>query len=350
MIKTEQSSYRLRSCVWEITLKCCFNCAYCGSKAGTARENELTTDECIDIASQLSDLGCRRVSLIGGEVFMRPDWGVIVRALTSRGIKAAIITNGFLFSEDIIDELKQSGIESVAVSLDGPEEIHDAFRQKGSFERGLRAIRVLTENGIHVSVITTLHSRNAGRLKEMYEILRNTGIFAWQIQACSPMGNAAKGSLSTEIDFNEVIRFVEEHIRKADFRIGIADNIGYYTESEGYLRGNYSGYAVFRGCGAGLRSIGIDSIGNVRGCESMYDDYFIEGNLREKSLAEIWNDPDAFSYNRNFNTDLLTGHCKTCPHNYRCAGGCRSYNYFTHGKLYESLRCARITANGESVL
>lgn len=72
----------------------------------------------------------------------------------------------------------------------------------------------------------------------------------------------------------------------------------------------------------------------------MYDDSFIEGNLREKSLEEIWNNPHAFSYNRDFNEDMLSGKCRQCEYKKRCAGGCRSYNFFTHKKLYESLRCA----------
>ena len=51
--------FKLRSCVWEITLGCCFSCKYCGSKAGKARKNELTTEECLDVAKQLAELGCR---------------------------------------------------------------------------------------------------------------------------------------------------------------------------------------------------------------------------------------------------------------------------------------------------
>jgi radical SAM protein with 4Fe4S-binding SPASM domain len=73
----------------------------------------------------------------------------------------------------------------------------------------------------------------------------------------------------------------------------------------------------------------------------MYDERFIEGNLREKSLREIWEDPDAFAYNRRFTTDQLTGKCASCPRGDVCAGGCRSYNYFTTGKLYENCLCAR---------
>ena len=123
--------------------------------------------------------------------------------------------------------------------------------------------------------------------------------------------------------------------------MGVADNIGYYSDSEGSIRGNTSGKAVFLGCRAGLTNIGIDSIGNVRGCESMYDESFVEGNLREQTLSEIWNHPDSFAYNRHFMLNQLTGKCKECSLGSKCAGGCRSYNYFTNGKLYESQRCVQ---------
>ena len=32
-----ENPYKLRSCVWELTLACCFRCAYCGSNGGKAR-------------------------------------------------------------------------------------------------------------------------------------------------------------------------------------------------------------------------------------------------------------------------------------------------------------------------
>ena len=130
---------------------------------------------------------------------------------------------------------------------------------------------------------------------------------------------------------------------------GIADKIGYFTPEEGNLRGVQNGKTVFRGCAAGVSGIGIDSVGNVRGCESMYDPRFNEGNLREKSLKEIWEDPAAFSYNRSFRPALLTGACASCEMGPYCAGGCRSYNFFTHGKLYESPACARRQAAPENI-
>ena len=333
--------YRLRTAVWEITLACPFSCRYCGSRAGRARENELTTDECLDVCRQLGEMGLRRVSLIGGEVFLRRDWAQIVSALTAQGIRVNVITNGYLFTPELLDILKSAAVESVSVSLDGPRDIHDRGRQTGSYDRAVAAIRALAGAGIPVSVITTLSRESAAALEELYAALRALPLCAWQIQACSPMGNAADGGLDFRFSFADVIRFVETHREEAPFPLGIADNIGYYTPEEGALRGAPG--APFTGCRAGLTSVGIDSVGNVRGCESLYDERFIEGNLRERSLREIWEDPDAFSYNRRFTPDLLTGACAECPHAARCAGGCRSYNAFAGGTLYESPACARIT-------
>ena len=357
------TDYKLRSCVWEITLACCFSCRHCGSRAGKARENELSTAECLEVARQLAEMGCRRVSMIGGEVFMRPDWAEIAGALTSQGVRVCIITNGFVFSDRLLAAIKAIGLESVAVSLDGDRETHDRIRQEGSFDRALAAVGKLRAAGIPVSVITTISGGNVHCLESMYETLKDKGIFAWQLQACSPMGNAAGSCAEGDaaggpgeeagadgfdhrFDFGRVIRFVEDRA-DAPFAVGIADNIGYFSPGEGSLRGNRSGEAVFRGCKAGLSSVGIDSVGNVRGCESMYDERFNEGNLRERTLREIWEDPKAFAYNRDFTPELLTGFCSECEQGPYCAGGCRSYNYFAgSGRLYESPYCYRKTHSG----
>ena len=160
--------FTLKKAVWEITLACCFSCRYCGSKGGKAREGELSTEECLSVAEQLAELGCRRVSLIGGEVFMRRDWKVIAGQMNERGIRVNIITNGFLFPEKLIADLKDVNIESVSVSLDGPKEVHDRYRQEGSYDRAVRAIEVLREGGIPVSVISTLNAENAPLLPELY--------------------------------------------------------------------------------------------------------------------------------------------------------------------------------------
>ena len=332
--------YQLKQCVWEITLACCFSCKYCGSGGGKARENELSEEECLKLADDLAELGCRRINLIGGEIFMRPDWKNIVDRLVKNGMAVCIISNGYMIDTDLAMQLKALNIESLALSLDGPACIHDRYRQEGSFMHARRALGVLSDLGVPVSVISTLNHENAQCLEEMYRFLLDYPIFAWQLQACLPMGNAAQGGVDFRFDHGAVIRFVEEH-ENAPFALGIADNIGYFTPGEGSLRGNRSGLACFPGCQAGLSLVAVDSIGNVRGCESLYDKRFVEGNVRERSLKEIWEDPENFSYNRKFCPEMLKGKCADCAEAERCRGGCRSYSYFVKGHFYEAPFCMR---------
>ena len=333
-------TYHLDQCVWEITLACCFSCRYCGSRGGRARDGELSREECLSLADELAALGCRRISLIGGEVFMRPDWREIVDRLVKNGIAVCIISNGYMIDSDLAAELKGLDIESLALSLDGPERIHDRYRQEGSFKRVKRALGVLANEGVPTSVISTLNAENEKTLEELYAFLADYPIFAWQLQACLPMGNAVKSGVDHRFDVKRVIRFVEEHA-EAPFAIGIADNIGYFTPEEGSLRGNRSGVAVYKGCLAGLSVVGIDSVGNVKGCESLYDERFIEGNIRQRSLSSIWEDPEAFAYNRKFDPDMLTGKCASCDKKAACRGGCRSMAFFAGGSMYEAPYCAR---------
>jgi radical SAM protein with 4Fe4S-binding SPASM domain len=49
---------------------------------------------------------------------------------------------------------------------------------------------------------------------------------------------------------------------------------------------------------------------------------FVEGNLREKPLAEIWQSGDAFAYNRKWSESQLTGFCRVCRYRDFCRGGC----------------------------
>lgn len=332
--------YSLQQCVWEITLACCFSCKYCGSKGGKARNNELSTEECLNVAKQLADLGCKRVILIGGEVFLRSDWNIIVKRLSDLGVNPSIISNGFLFTDEIIQKIKESKMEAIGISLDSIEEIHNKYRQEGSFKRAINAIEKLTANNIPVAVVSTLNGESARHIEELYNILRKYNIYAWQIQACSPMGNAKQG-VDCQFSHKDIIEFIAKTVSSAPFGIYAADNIGYFMDEEKLIRGDMTGYATFGGCSAGICSIGIDSVGNVRGCESMYDDIFIEGNLRNTTLRKIWESEDSFKYNRKFKKELLTGICSDCRYGDLCSGGCRSYNYFTHGKLYEAKFCAK---------
>src|SRR2546423_2175530 len=80
--------------VWELTLACNLACVHCGSRAGTQREGELSTDEALDLGRQLAEIGITEVTLIGGEAFLRRDWLVIAAEIARPGMGCTMTTGG----------------------------------------------------------------------------------------------------------------------------------------------------------------------------------------------------------------------------------------------------------------
>ncbi len=329
-------------CVWELTLRCNMRCVHCGSRAGVARKNELTPDECLAVARDLAGLGCRRTSLIGGEVFLYPEWERVGRALSDAGVAVNIVTNGSLMGDRQVEEIKKAGLVNVAVSLDGMEDNHDRTRGvRGSFRKVLTAFQRLRAEKIPIAVVTTLLDYNYPDLEAIYGLLVEQGVSVWQIQLATAMGNMA-GRPDLRFDAAR-IPFVTSFIRRRRNRDGIqiyaGDDIGYFDENEMYLRNAPGTISAWCGCQAGLRVVGIDSVGNVKGCESLYSDCFIEGNVRAEPLSDIWHREGSFAYNRQFDVHQLTGRCAKCDKAPGCRGGCRGSCYFTAGALFENPYC-----------
>jgi len=90
-----------------------------------------------------------------------------------------------------------------------------------------------------------------------------------------------------------------------------------------------------------LSVIGIDSIGNIRGCESLYDDSFIEGNVRNEPLERIWFRENRIAYNRQFDRSLFQGNCSTCDMLERCRGGLQGLELFSTGSSFHNVYCSR---------
>src|SRR5512140_944904 len=94
--KTEGLTY----CVWELTLRCDQACRHCGSRGGKPRERELSADEAKDVVRQLAAMGCKEVTLIGGEAYLRDDWFVVARAITDARMICTMTTGGRTFTPE----------------------------------------------------------------------------------------------------------------------------------------------------------------------------------------------------------------------------------------------------------
>jgi MoaA/NifB/PqqE/SkfB family radical SAM enzyme len=83
------------------------------------------------------------ISLFGGEPFLYPDILPLVREVKKRGLTCTVITNGGRL-EEYARELVEAGIDSIAVSIDGPPQVHNRIRgQHDSYEKAVAGVRAV---------------------------------------------------------------------------------------------------------------------------------------------------------------------------------------------------------------
>jgi uncharacterized protein len=85
-------------------------------------------------------------------------------------------TNGTLLDDEWGAFLKEHEF-LVGISIDGPREIHDTYRVskggKATFDRVIRGLDLLKENGVDWNVLTTLHAANGDHGAPVYRFLRD---------------------------------------------------------------------------------------------------------------------------------------------------------------------------------
>jgi len=270
---------------------------------------------------------------MGGEPFLKKDWEKIAQCIVDLGMKLNIVSNGFILNK-YLKELIRLQPNVVGISLDGLRKTHDKIRGKnGSFDQAVKSINLLRKNNIQTTIITTVSKINFKELPKMQKLIYNKGV-NWQIQLASPFGNFDKTDMLSYEEFYAVGLLIASWRAKHHFLnmpvIG-AHCMGYHSE----LMENF----IWDGCTAGRTTIGITCQGDVVGCLAMGNDRFIEGNLREKSLEEIWQNENAFSYNRKFEKNKLGEYCSNCGFGENCKGGCNSVSLSTTNKCHNDPFC-----------
>jgi nif11-class peptide radical SAM maturase 3 len=327
-----QSYVRTSYAVWEITLKCNLACSHCGSRAGQARTQELSTEEALDLVQQMAEVGIKEVTLIGGEAFLRPDWLEIAAAITQAGMLCGMTTGGYGISLETAQRMKAAGIVTVSVSVDGLEATHDRLRgKKGSWKHAFQTMSHLKTAGIKFGCNTQLNRLSAPEFPRIYEVLRDAGIFAWQIQLTVPMGNAADHAeiLLQPYELLDLYPMLAQVATRAEVEgvmVQPGNNIGYYGPYERTLRGKGDPWKFWQGCSAGLSTLGIEADGAIKGCPSLPTAAYTGGNIRTRSLRDIVEQTAELRFNLDAGTPEGTKHlwgfCQTCEFAELCRGGC----------------------------
>jgi radical SAM protein with 4Fe4S-binding SPASM domain len=290
---------------------------------------ELSHKEALDLIDQIVELKPYYVGLTGGEAILRDDWHILAKILIEKKINTILLTNGWNFTEEHVIKAKQVGIEEIGISLDGLEESHDFIRKKGSFKRVMKTIDILNKHSMPISIATSVNNKNILELPQIYNLLLDKMPDSWMLQSAQLLGNFRnyKELVIQPHQINDIIDFAYEVFKDKKIKIKLSDCLGYYNVKETEIRSanlpkGYDLQISVNGCSAGNKTLGIIANGNITGCISLQDKEYIEGNIRDKRLIEIYNDPNSFAWNTTLKKENLKGFCNKCQYGSYCLSGC----------------------------
>jgi radical SAM protein with 4Fe4S-binding SPASM domain len=311
----------------DFTAECNLRCRHCVSSSTEALEGELTTDEMKSLFEELAGLGVTELNVGGGEPLLRKDACELLRYASSLGMSVSINTNATVIDEKLSKELATVNFDKFNISLEGgTREIHDYNRGKGSFDKVMRGIDILSKNTKHkLNLDFTITKYNAPYIDSFFNLTECLPVNSMCAGFIRPQGRAAVNMelLLTAEEQKILIEKIEN--LKEGFSKPVWSKIllpECSDEDSGRL------YKTF-GCGAAQVACQINAVGNMSPC-NFFGDLFKKDNIRDKSVLEIWCNNPFFIKLRN-----LQGNdkCMTCGFYNHCRGGCRAQAYFHTGDL-----------------
>ncbi len=260
--------------LWEITGRCCLRCVYCCNESPrTPADLEWPVME--RLAQELVDLKVFSVGVSGGEPTLHPRYIDILRILRESGIGVSTITNGWTMTPQLAGSMARYA-GAVQVSLDGPSaEVHDRLRgRKSSFERAVRAIRLLRDAGVGQLAVSFASTRlNVDSFPRTAELCASLGVSALRTQPLALVGRAA-GQADLE-PTGEQARRLQEFLATSGGQCG-----------ETRLQWVDTSIHLKVGLTIGLATlVRITNDGNL-GLTPYYPLFF--GNASESTIAEVW--------------------------------------------------------------
>ena len=282
-------------------------------------------------------------TLMGVEFFRRSVELVGQYLRPGQTVAYTIQTNGTKLDDEWCEFLKENDF-LVGISVDGPREIHDAYRVnkggKGSFDEVMGGWRKLVEHGVEFNVLCTVHDRNADRGAEVYRFFRDE-LGASFIQFIPIIERVADPSLGTEPwsswrdrplyqQEGEVVTTRSVGSQQwGDFLVDVFEewvrrDIGtVYVQMFDVALGNWVGAPPSlcihsETCGGALA---LEHTGDLYSCDHFVEPHYLLGNIKEKHMLELVSSPQQVAFGLA-KRDKLPQYCLDCDVRFACHGGC----------------------------
>lgn len=340
--------------LWELTRACALACQHCRARAVRKRNPlELADSEVSMVLDQLEEFGKPLLVLTGGDPFERPDLFEIIKEAKRRKFKVAITPSATpRIDREAVQKLADSGIERLAISLDGHNaQIHDEFRRvSGSYDQTLRIIKWGKEAGIPIQINTSICRYNHDSFARLHEQVSELGVVLWSLFFLVPTGRANREMQISAAQAEDIMKkmalmsvscgFDVKSTAAPHFRRVLLETV-FINKQEEY---DFAAISPQLRLGA-LRS--YQSVNDGKGIVfishtgDVYPSGFLPlpaGNLRETTVSDIYRESDMFKKLRD--PDLLEGKCGRCRYKRAC-GGSRARAFAETGNyLAEDSLCA----------
>jgi len=266
---------------WLSTFRCDLRCSHCAASAGEAIPNELSHEEAVGLLDKLAELGVEHLCISGGEPTTRSDWLELLTLALDLFEKIHLISNGRLGHalSRALEGVERMDKLTLALSIDGPEPVHDARRGSGSYRRVREVLD--RSDGVAKEVITTVARDNLDSVGSVARLCLESGVRWWTLQPALPLGRLGVEDTLGPGAPRQIAELIEELKAKLPDDLAISTShpvmrvLGASEESERWP-----------GCTAAKEQIIILPDGGVTGCVTMDDAAF--GNVRERALRDIW--------------------------------------------------------------
>lgn len=316
----------LKNLFWETTLRCNAHCKHCGSRAGENIKiaEELTTQEIKKAFKNIADkYDAHRIllNISGGEPLLRYDLFEVMDFAKNLGYLWGMTTNGILINDNIIEKMKETGMDTISISLDGLESSHDKFREvKGSYSKIIENIKKLKKADFvnRLQITTVVNKLNISELEDLYSEIQQLNVDSWRLLNIDPIGRAFdnKDLLLDKEEYIYLLDFIKHKRKRSKFDIsyGCSHFLGMNYEKE------VRNHMFF--CVSGFTTASILYNGDIYVCPNVERrKELIQGNIRHDDFVDVWE--NRFKWFRN----LDKFKCKECEN-------CDSWKYCRGGSLH----------------
>ena len=282
---------------------------------------------------------------------MRKDLFEVLDYATKLGLNTSIITDGRLLDEEAFEKIVKNQTK-ISVSIDGAEETNDAIRGKGAYAAAVSAIEKFSRKKLLNCLVYTF--ANAGEVTNVNEEdMRHVLDLAKKYDArwvvfhgMIPYSNdkACLKADPTPAQYEWVCNKLYDLTAEYNGKPAINVYIPFYARVA-KQRGMpdfdkwYNGFFLGR-CFFG-KFMSVAENGDVIPCS--YNDAYRVGNVKDKSLGQIWADmQNSEFFAKVKDKSNIKGKCGVCEFREIC-GGCRSSALFYTGDILGSdLRCGYV--------